>query len=103
MKKFRSENKTDILQGIQNTGAHRHPQVWFMANRAAVNVMRACGVPMNFEMKQLVGMVTLRVLDATQPDEAPEPLGRPPETPPWNLEAPAPPEVDQEDLDATRI
>jgi|GEM_PF-4246300 len=58
----------NILEGIQQVGAHRHPHVWFEANRAAVNAMRACNAPMNFEMTRLVSLVTLRVLDVTKPE-----------------------------------
>jgi hypothetical protein len=58
------------LPRIHEVGAARHPVTWFMANHAAVAAMWDYPGPIDEEIKRLVSLVVLRVLDRVQPDEA---------------------------------
>jgi len=55
------------FQDIHSVGARRHPQRWVDANRAAVSVLWGTKVhPDDPEMRRLISLVVLRVLDSAK-------------------------------------
>lgn len=55
------------FQVIHRVGAKRHRQQWVAANRAAISVLWGTKVqPDEPEMRRLVSLVVLRVLDAAK-------------------------------------
>jgi hypothetical protein len=55
------------FQMIHRVGAKRHSQQWVAANRAAISVLWGTKVqPDDPEMRRLVSLVVLRVLDAAK-------------------------------------
>jgi hypothetical protein len=55
------------FQDIHRIGARRHAQRWVDANRAAISVLWGTRVhPVDPEVRRLVSLVVLRVLDAAK-------------------------------------
>jgi hypothetical protein len=59
-----TEKLRERTEKVHDAGANRHPQYWFSANRAAVEVLWELGLdPANSLYKYLVSKVVLKVLD----------------------------------------